>query len=108
MTSVDVDESLREQSKMLLRKLKEKQSRLQNVVHSTRQDDSTALQPRGDNSGVGMKTLKERPDSWQGNVREISGTRVKECVDTSLKKSVPVKSSREGRSRYIYFRATVS
>ena len=81
MMSVDVDENLREQSKLLLRKLKDRQGKLQNIVQISNVSCTT-----------GASSVPKMTDN---NVQ--SSTNVKEMFDTSLKKTVgnPCKEGKE-------------
>lgn len=72
--SVDIDESLREQSKLLLRKLKDRQGKLQNIVNV-----STVSSKNGISTSLWDRELQDDPQS---------ATNLKEAFDTSLKKTV--------------------
>ena len=89
MTSTDIDENLREQSKLLLRKLKEKQGRLQNIVQTSEAEQPTS------------ETFVKQKDSDNEKDAPSSLTNVKEKLDTSLKKSGR-QPSKSVRSRFVF------
>ena len=93
MTSpdIDIDESLREQSKLLLRKLKDRQGKLQNIVN---------ISNLSDRNGISASFIaKESKD----NVDSI--TNLKEKLDTSLKKTVD-KGGKVGKERLLSLNKT--
>ena len=85
MMSVDIDENLREQSKLLLRKLKDRQGKLQNIVQVSNAPVTN-----------GLSTSAKAP-KVVGN-KDQSCTNVKEVFDTSLKKTVD-KTARNGKEK---------
>ena len=93
MTSpdIDIDESLREQSKLLLRKLKDRQGKLQNIVNISSLSDRNRISP--------SFTAKEPND----NVDSI--TNLKEKLDTSLKKTVD-KGGKVGKEKLLSLNKT--
>lgn len=100
MTSID--DSLREQSKLLLRKLKDKQSKLQDIVNTSLSEDASLTEAK---SPPGITYVKQRATKTRVKtpVRRLGPdakeTSVKEKLDTSLQKSVQERSGREGRKR---------
>ncbi|KAL4221518.1 hypothetical protein ACF0H5_019775 [Mactra antiquata] len=94
---MSVDDSLREQSKVLLRKLKEKQTRLQSFVHVDNdepcQNNVTSEMTVKPKQG----TMKKSPIRVLGQNNEASSN-VTEKADVSLQKFART-PSKEGRSR---------
>ncbi|XP_045162569.2 uncharacterized protein LOC123527278 isoform X2 [Mercenaria mercenaria] len=110
MTSVEIDDNLREQSKHLLRKLKEKQTRLQSFVStSTSEDPSlTAAKGQGQAPVSSMTSLKQTKEERRrkspvrrfGDLQDKNiRSNLNETMDTSLQKSVTHTPSREVRAR---------
>ena len=85
MMSVDIDENLREQSKLLLRKLKDRQGKLQNIVQVSNAPITN-----------GLSTSAHAPKVVEN--KDQSCTNVKEMLDTSLKKTVD-KTARNGKEK---------
>ena len=85
MMSVDIDENLREQSKLLLRKLKDRQGKLQNIVQVSNVSVTNALST----SATAPKVVENKDQRC---------TNVKEMLDTSLKKTVD-KTARNGKEK---------
>ena len=85
MMSVDIDENLREQSKLLLRKLKDRQGKLQNIVQVSNVSVTN-----------GLSTSANAPKVVEN--KDQSCTNVKEMLDTSLKKTVD-KTARNGKEK---------
>ncbi|XP_052819748.1 uncharacterized protein LOC128245583 isoform X2 [Mya arenaria] len=100
MTS-NIDDSLREQSKLLLRKLKDKQTKLQDIVNTSLSEDQSFTEPKS----LSITYLKKQPGQdpvKRTPVRRLGSAEkknVKEKLDTSLEKSVLDRSGREGRAR---------
>lgn len=100
MTSID--DSLREQSKLLLRKLKDKQSQLQDIVNTSLSEEKSLTETRSPPSITYVKSRANRSQVKTPVRRfgpEGGETTVKEQLDTSLCKSVLDRSGREGRTR---------
>ncbi|XP_060593933.1 uncharacterized protein LOC132748361 isoform X2 [Ruditapes philippinarum] len=112
MMSVEIDEDLREQSKLLLRKLKDKQSRLQQsfVSTSSTRDPSTydnnGEQGQSSLSSVTMTKQARGERTKRSPVRRFGNNQDSNCrsnlterMDTGLQKSVSNTPSREVRAR---------
>ena len=93
MTSPDIgiDESLREQSKLLLRKLKDRQGKLQNIVN---------ISSLSDKNGI---TASITPKASKGDVDSI--TNLKEKFDSSLEKTVD-KGGKVGKEKLLSLNKT--
>ena len=93
MTSpdIDIDESLREQSKLLLRKLKDRQGKLQNIVNISNLTDRNGI-----SASFIAKESKDNVDSV---------TNLKEKLDTSLMKTVD-KGGNVGKERLLSLNKT--
>ena len=93
MTSpdIDIDESLREQSKLLLRKLKDRQGKLQNIVN---------ISSLSDKNGI---TASITPKASKGCVDSI--TNLKEKFDSSLEKTVD-KGGKVGKEKLLSLNKT--
>ena len=101
MTS-SVDDSLREQSKLLLRKLKDKQSKLQDIINTSQCEDQSITETKSPPSITYVKSRANRSQTKTPVRRfgkETGEVNVKEKMDTSLQKSVLDRSGREGRAR---------
>jgi len=106
MTS-SVDDSLREQSKLLLRKLKDKQSKLQDIINTSQCEDQSITETKSPptKSPPSITYVKSRANRSQTKTpvrrfgKETGEVNVKEKMDTSLQKSVLDRSGREGRAR---------
>lgn len=99
MISVDIDESLREQSQLLLRKLKEKQSRLQNIVGTSCSGDLSTVSSSGITNFTSRMHAKNKYSFQVNNTNSNVDTNVKEKLDATLEKSVTTLSGKEGKSR---------
>ena len=87
MMSVDIDENLREQSKLLLRKLKDRQGKLQNIVQVSNAPITNGLST---SATCNASKVVENKDQRCTNVKEM--------LDTSLKKTVD-KTARNGKEK---------
>ncbi|XP_052224841.1 uncharacterized protein LOC127840463 [Dreissena polymorpha] len=95
-----VDDSLREQSKLLLRRLKDKQTQLQDIVNPSLSEEPTGASVKSPPSITYTRQTAKRPQV-KTPVRRLEGdrTNLKEKVDTSLQKSVTERSAVEGKAR---------
>lgn len=97
------DESLREQSKLLLRKLKDKQSKLQDILNTSLTENQSTTEARSPPSITYVKS-KANKSQAKTPVRKFGSASadksLQEKTDTSLSKSVLDRSGREGRARY--------
>ncbi|XP_052226704.1 uncharacterized protein LOC127841685 isoform X2 [Dreissena polymorpha] len=95
-----VDDSLREQSKLLLRRLKDKQTQLQDIVNPSVSEEPTGANVKSPPSITYTRQSAKRPQV-KIPVRRLDcdRTNLKEKVDTSLQKSVTERSAVEGKAR---------
>ena len=101
MISIEIDEDLREQSKLLLRKLKEKQTRLQQSFVSTSSDDyPSSFDVNTVQKDQPSERTKKSPVRRFGYKQDTNcKSNMTETVDESLQKSVSNTPSREVRAR---------
>lgn len=101
MTS-SIDDSLREQSKLLLRKLKDRQNKLQDIVNTSLSEDQPSVEPQSAPSITYVKKRVNTP-KVRTPIRRLNGSaekkNLKEKLDTSLHKTVTDRSSREGKNK---------
>lgn len=97
-----MDDSLREQSKLLLRKLKDKQTKLQDILNTSLTENQSMTETKSPPQITYVKSKANKPQT-RTPVRRLGtdggNTNVKEKADTSLNKSVLERSGREGRAR---------